>query len=168
MTVRENVLVGRHRHLERGFLGALLRSPKLRRSEALAREDADSILEDVGLGGRGDAPAESLPYGALRRLEIARALATEPGLLLLDEPAAGCNVKEAGEVDALIQRIAARGVTVLLVEHDMRLVMNLSTRIVVLDHGRLLADGTVAEVRRDPAVIAAYLGAAPGTGCDAA
>jgi branched-chain amino acid transport system ATP-binding protein len=164
MSVRENVLVGRHRHLAGGLLATLLRTPAIRRSEAAARARADEILAEVGLATAAEQPADRLPYGALRRLDIARALATEPRLLLLDEPAAGCNARESAEVAALIRRIAAAGVTVLLVEHDMRLVMNLSERIVVLDHGRLLADGTAEEIRRDPRVIEAYLGsrAAPG------
>ena len=168
MTVRENVLVGRHRHLERGLLAALLRLPRMRRADARARAQADAILADVGLHGQGDLPADRLPYGALRRLEIARALASEPALLLLDEPAAGCNARETAEVDALIQRVAAHGVTVILVEHDMRLVMNLSDRIVVLDQGRLLAEGSAAEIRRHPEVIAAYLGSRAAGAVDAA
>ena len=168
MSVRENVMLGRHRHLERGFWRCLARSPKIVRSERACRERADEILRRVGLAGDPDAPAESLAYGALRRLEIARALATEPRLLLLDEPAAGCNAREIEEIDALIQGIAADGVTVVLVEHDMRLVMNVSERILVLDHGERLAEGTAAEIRADPLVIAAYLGSAAAAAGDAA
>ena len=144
------------------------RVPRMRRADARARAQADAILADVGLHGQGDLPADRLPYGALRRLEIARALASEPALLLLDEPAAGCNARETAEVDALIQRVAAHGVTVILVEHDMRLVINLSDRIVVLDLGRLLAEGSAAEIRRHPEVIAAYLGSRAAGAVDAA
>ena len=168
MSVLENVMLGRHRHLERGFWRCLARSPKLVRSERACRQRADEILRRVGLAGDPDAPAESLAYGALRRLEIARALATEPRLLLLDEPAAGCNAREIEKIDALIQGIAADGVTVVLVEHDMRLVMNISERILVLDHGERLAEGTAAEIRADPLVIAAYLGSTAAGASDAA
>ena len=168
MSVRENVMLGRHRHLERGFWRCLVRSPRILRSEGACREHADEILRRVGLAGDPDAPAESLAYGALRRLEIARALATEPRLLLLDEPAAGCNARETKEIDALIQGVAADGVTVVLVEHDMRLVMNISERILVLDHGERLAEGTAAEIRANPAVIAAYLGSTAAGASDAA
>ena len=164
MSLRENVMLGRHRHLERGFWRCLLCTPRVLRSERACRERADQILRRVGLDGDPDALAASLPYGALKRLEIARALATEPRLLLLDEPAAGCNARETAEIDALIQSIAAEGVTVVLVEHDMRLVMNISDRILVLDHGERLAEGSAAEVRADPLVIAAYLGQAAGAG----
>ncbi len=158
MSARENVMLGRHRHLVRGLLPSLIGTPGLRRSEAACRKWADETLAFVGLDAWRDASADALPYGALRRLEIARALATEPLLLLLDEPAAGCNASEVRELDALIQRIGARGVTVLLVEHNMRLVMGLSERILVLDHGQLLAEGTADEIRRHPEVIRAYLG----------
>jgi branched-chain amino acid transport system ATP-binding protein len=161
MSVGENVMLGRHRHLERGFWRCLVRSPRIVRSERACRERAAAILRRVRLPGDPDAPADSLAYGALRRLEIARALASEPKLLLLDEPAAGCNARETAEIEALIQSIAAEGATVLLVEHDMRLVMRISDRILVLDHGERLAEGTAAEVRADPAVIAAYLGSGP-------
>ena len=115
----------------------------------------------MGLTERSGQVAQNLPYGALKRLEIARALATEPKVLLLDEPAAGCNAVETEEIDAVIQKIAAMGVAVVLVEHDMRLVMKISDRIHVLDGGRTLAQGTASEVRNNPAVIAAYLGGAP-------
>jgi branched-chain amino acid transport system ATP-binding protein len=158
MTARENVMVGRHRHLKAGLLGALLRAQRMVRADAACRDRADEFLGLVGLGMHRHADADSLPYGALKRLEIARALASEPKLLLLDEPAAGCNAREVQEVDALIQKIAEQGVTVVLVEHDMRLVMNISDRILVLDHGQKLAEGTAEEVRRNREVIAAYLG----------
>lgn len=158
MTVRENVLVGRHLHLERGFLSCLLHTPALGRSERRAREEADRLLERLGLVRWADARADSLPYGALRRLEIARALASEPKLLLLDEPAAGCNDSETRELEGILREIAADGPTIVLVEHDMRLVMNIADRILVLDQGRRLAEGTAEEIRRDPRVIEAYLG----------
>jgi branched-chain amino acid transport system ATP-binding protein len=168
MSVRENVMLGRHRHLERGFWRCLVRSPKIVRSERACRRQAEEILRRVGLAGDPDAPAGGLAYGALKRLEIARALATEPRLLLLDEPAAGCNAREIKEIDALIQGIAAEGVTVVLVEHDMRLVMNISERILVLDHGERLAEGSAAEIRANPDVVAAYLGATAAGSDDAA
>jgi branched-chain amino acid transport system ATP-binding protein len=164
MSIGENVMLGRHRHLERGFWRCLAHSPRIARSERACRERALAILERVGLQGDPDAPADRLPYGALRRLEIARALASEPRLLLLDEPAAGCNARETAEIQALIRSLAADGITVLLVEHDMRLVMSISERILVLDHGERLAEGTAAEVRADPAVIAAYLGSSAVAG----
>jgi branched-chain amino acid transport system ATP-binding protein len=123
-----------------------------------SRKRAEELLTFVGLNKLGTRPAGELPYGALKRLEIARALAAEPKVLLLDEPAAGCNAVETAEVDAVIQKIAAQGVTVVLVEHDMKLVMKISNRIHVLDQGRTLAQGTAQEVRTNPAVIAAYLG----------
>lgn len=135
MSACENVMVGRHRHLGRGLVSSLLRTRRVARAEARCREDALAMLRLVGLERYADAPADSLPYGALKRLEIARALAAEPQLLLLDEPAAGCNARETKELDALIQTIASRGITVVLVEHDMRLVMNVSARILVLDQG---------------------------------
>ena len=117
-------------------------------------------MEFVGTGQYIKAQSSSMPYGALKRLEIARALAAEPKILLLDEPAAGLNPKETAEIDELIQKIAATGTTVVLVEHDMKLVMNISNHILVLDYGKKLAEGTPAEIRANPDVIAAYLGAA--------
>ena len=117
------------------------------------------MLEEVGLGALAEAPAGSLPYGALKRLEIARALATNPRVLLLDEPAAGCNPVETEEMDRLVEQVAARGVCVVLIEHDMKLVMRISRRVLVLNQGRVLAEGPAAEVQRNPEVIAAYLGA---------
>jgi len=164
MTARENVMVGLHRHLDSRALPALLRLPRIARADAAAREAAAELLEFVGLADRADADAQALPYGDLKRLELARALATRPRLLLLDEPAAGLNPTETKAVDALIERVAQGGVTVLLVEHDMKLVMGVSDRILVLDYGRKLAEGTAREVRADPKVIAAYLGAGIGAG----
>jgi branched-chain amino acid transport system ATP-binding protein len=160
MTALENVMVGRHRHGDTRFLPCFLGLPASRRATRDARDKAAQLMDMVGLAAWRDAAADAMPYGALKRLEIARALAAEPKLLLLDEPAAGLNPKETQAIDALIQRIAADGVTVILVEHDMKLVMGVSDHILVLDHGRKLAEGTAAEVRHNPEVIKAYLGAA--------
>jgi len=158
MTAVENVMVGRHLFTATGLLPTLLRLPSVTRSDAAARRRATELLEYVGLDAYIGHDAGALPYGGLKRLEIARALAAEPRLLLLDEPAAGCNARETEEIDALIQKIAKGGVTVVLVEHDMKLVMGISSHIVVLDYGRKLAEGTAEEVRANPDVIAAYLG----------
>jgi branched-chain amino acid transport system ATP-binding protein len=159
MTALENVMVGRHLHSDTRFLPCFLGLPSARRATAAARDKAAELMDMVGLAAWRDAESDAMPYGALKRLEIARALAAEPKLLLLDEPAAGLNPKETQEIDALIQRIAAIGVTVILVEHDMKLVMGVSDHILVLDHGRKLAEGSAAEVRHNPEVIKAYLGA---------
>jgi len=164
MTAIENVMVGRHLHSDRNFLSSLLRLPAVIRSNADSRIRAAELMDFVGLAAYRDEPADSLPYGALKRLEIARALATEPRLLLLDEPAAGCNPRETQEIDTLIQKIAAQGVTVILVEHDMRLVMGVSDTILVLDYGRKLAEGSAEEIRANPDVIAAYLGSSVAEG----
>jgi branched-chain amino acid transport system ATP-binding protein len=160
MTALENVMVGRHRHLDGRLLPALFRLPGLARRDAEARDRAAELMVQVGLAQYLDADAASMPYGALKRLEIARALASEPKLLLLDEPAAGLNATESREVDAVIKAVAASGITVLLVEHDMKMVMGLSDRILALHYGRKLAEGTPAEIAEHPDVIAAYLGAA--------
>ncbi len=163
MSVLDNVLVGSHLALDRNVLRALLRLPRLRRSERRARRDAEALLERVGLAEWRDAPADSLPYGALKRLEIARAMAGRPELLLLDEPAAGCNERETQEIEQLLRGLVEDGVTIVLVEHDMRLVMNVSDHIIVLDHGQMLAEGNAETVRSDPAVVEAYLGQAART-----
>ena len=160
MSAVENVMVGRHIRLDHRLIPALLRFPRLVRGDRACRDAAADLMEFVGVGSYLNAEANAMPYGALKRLEIARALASEPRLLLLDEPAAGLNSAETGAMNDLILKVADTGVTVLLVEHDMKLVMNVSERIMVLDFGRKLAEGTVAEVRRDPEVIAAYLGTA--------
>ncbi len=160
MTAIENVMVGRHLHVGTGLVASLLGLPGIVRQTAEARAKAEELMEHVGLGEWMKADADSMPYGALKRLEIARALAAEPRLLLLDEPAAGLNPKETLEIERLIRRVAASGVTVVLVEHDMKLVMNVSDHILVLDYGRKLAEGTADEVRRNPDVIKAYLGEA--------
>lgn len=158
MTVLENVMVGRHLHCRRSFLQSLLRTPAIVRSDRKAKDKAVELLEWVGLAKYVNAPADALPYGALKRMEVARALASEPTLLLLDEPAAGLNNKETQEIDALIQQISNSEVTVILVEHDMRLVMGVSDHILVIDHGQKLAEGSSREIRENPDVIAAYLG----------
>jgi branched-chain amino acid transport system ATP-binding protein len=162
MTALENVMVGRHLHENRNVFAHIFRLPSVVIQNRASRRRAEELLSLVGLSKLGNRPAGELPYGALKRLEIARALASEPKVLLLDEPAAGCNAVETEEVDAVIQKIAAQGVAVVLVEHDMRLVMKISNRIHVLDQGRTLAQGTAQEVRANPAVIAAYLGAHAG------
>ena len=162
MTALENVMVGRHLHERGPLLPQLFALPSVRRRHREPQARARELLDFVGLASAADLPAASLSYGALKRLEIARALATEPKLLLLDEPAAGCNAVETEEIDRLIQVVAENGVTVMLVEHDMRLVMKISHRILVLDYGKKLAEGTAAEVRANPDVIRAYLGTESG------
>jgi len=158
MTVLENVMVGRHRHETTGIFADLLHVPSVGRQNRLTREAASVALGRVGLAGDAQRLAGALAYGALKRLEIARALASEPKILLLDEPAAGCNPVERTELENVIRSIAQEGVTIVLVEHDMRLVMNVSDRIHVLAHGRTLAEGAAADIRNNPAVIEAYLG----------
>jgi branched-chain amino acid transport system ATP-binding protein len=158
MTTIENVMVGRHLAERSSFLSDLLGLPNVIRQNRLTRDAAFALLERVGLAAHADANAGSLPYGALKRLEIARALAAEPKVLLLDEPAAGCNAIETEAIDALIVEIARSGTAVGLIEHDMKLVMKISDRILVLAQGRPLAEGTPRTIRDDPAVIAAYLG----------
>jgi branched-chain amino acid transport system ATP-binding protein len=158
MSALENVMVGHHRHESTSMIADLLHLPSVAKQNRETRDAAFAALERVRLRHEADRPAGALPYGALKRLEIARALASEPKVLLLDEPAAGCNPVETEELDSVIRSIAAGGITVVLVEHDMRLVMNVSDRIHVLANGRTLAEGTAAEVRANPAVVEAYLG----------
>ena len=160
MTAIDNVMVGSHLRLNQNLFASMLRLPAVRRMDAECRAEAARLMDFVGVGKYKDADASQMPYGALKRLEIARALAASPKILLLDEPAAGLNHTETGEIEDLIRKVAQSGVTVLLVEHDMKLVMNLSDHILVLDYGKTLAEGTAAEVRASPDVIAAYLGAA--------
>ena len=162
MSALDNVMVGRHLHLSRALLPALLRFPAVVRKDREAREHCRALMAFVGCGAYLDAETSAMPYGALKRLEIARALAAKPKLLLLDEPAAGLNATESREIDAVIQKVAEQGVTVVLVEHDMKMVMGISNHILVLDYGRKLTEGTPSEVAAHPDVIAAYLGAEAG------
>ena len=167
MSVLENVLVGRHVRTRCGFFGALTRLPWVGREERAARDAARRLLEFVGLDGHADTPSRDLPFGWQRLLEIARALAAEPRLLLLDEPAAGLNAVESERLGELIGQIRRQGVTILMVEHDMGLTMRVCDRIVVLDRGRLLAQGTPREIQSHPEVLSAYLGGAPsGEACE--
>jgi branched-chain amino acid transport system ATP-binding protein len=166
MTAVENVMTGRHLHERCSLASALLRTRALVRAEAESRNAARELLRTVGLAAWEDTPSDAMPYGALKRLEIARALAARPRVLLLDEPAAGLNATEAREIDELIKRVAAAGTTVVLVEHNMALVMGVSDHVFVLDHGRKLAEGTPEEVARDPRVVEAYLGAESGATAD--
>jgi len=158
MTVLENVMIGRHCRTRAYIFGALFRNAATRREERETVDKSYALLEKMGLAEYVNEPARNLPYGAQRRLEIARALATDPFLLLLDEPAAGMNPLETADIIDLIREIASDGLSILLIEHDMKLVMSLSDRIFVIDYGRKIAEGTPAEIRSNPAVIKAYLG----------
>jgi branched-chain amino acid transport system ATP-binding protein len=158
MTLRENVVVGMHAHLGYGAAEWLFSLPGFRAAEKRALERADELLSWVGLAGKSNDIADKLSYGEQRKLELARALATEPKLLLLDEPVAGMNSGEKRELMGEIERIAERGYTVFLIEHDMRFVMGLCSRIAVLNFGRVIAEGPPEQIRNDPAVIEAYLG----------
>ncbi|KRT62841.1 MAG: putative branched-chain amino acid ABC transporter ATP-binding protein [Chloroflexi bacterium CSP1-4] len=159
MTALENILVGLHHHLRSTWIGAVLGTRHVREDEARAHQEARRLLQFVGLQGKGDMLASKLPYGDQRRLEIARALANSPRLLLLDEPTAGMNPAETQQMTEFIRRLRDElGITILLIEHEMRVVMGLSDRITVLDHGERIAEGTPEQVRANPRVIEAYLG----------
>jgi branched-chain amino acid transport system ATP-binding protein len=159
MTVLENVLVGMHSHMHAHLWDILARTVEFSREDQAARKKAQEILEYVGLKGSGDELAKNLPYGAQRRVEVARALAAQPKLLLLDEPTAGMNPQESSEAVTLFRRLRDElGITVLLIEHQMRVVMGISERITVLDYGARIAEGTPKEISHNPRVIEAYLG----------
>lgn len=158
MTALENVMVGRHTRSRAGVLGAVLRCARTRAEEAAIRDKARALLDYVGLKNKGRALAGHLSYGDQRRLEIARALATEPTLLALDEPVAGMNPTERRQMDELFRKLRDGQVTLLLIEHDVKLVMGLCDRVAVLDYGRKIAEGAADAVKNDPAVISAYLG----------